>query len=136
MTIRTVKGIYTYRKDHTAEPMIFTPWSRKVIPFSSLRHEIQAFQNDKRHEMTLPWNNDSMFQFFAPPKMPRNPRKRTAGKIRTRWSGKNRFNPINTRRPNTPEAKVSDLDTIDADIEAPVLVKACNKFGLSCSYCK
>ena len=50
--------------------------------------------------------------------------------------GKNRFNPIKTRRPNTPEAKVSDLDTIDADIETPVPVKSCDRFGLSCSYCK
>ena len=64
--------------------------------------------------------------------MPRNPRKRTAGKIRTRWLGKNRFNPIKTRRPNIPQAKVSDVDTI-ADIEASVPVKACNEFGLSCS---
>ena len=25
LTIRTVKGIYTYRKDHTTESTIFTP---------------------------------------------------------------------------------------------------------------
>ena len=29
---------------------------------------------------------------------------------------------------------MSDLDTIDADIEAPVPVKACGRFRLSCSY--
>ena len=33
LTISTVKGIYTYRKDHTVESTIFTPWSKKVIPF-------------------------------------------------------------------------------------------------------
>ena len=129
-----IKGIYMYGKDHAVESTIFTLWSKKVIPFPSLRHKIQAFQGDKRHEMTLPWNNSSACKFFAPSKMPRNPRKRTTGKIRTRWMGKNRFNLIKTRRPNTPEAKVSDLDKIDVDIEVPVLVKACDRFGLSCSY--
>ena len=101
LTIQLVKGIYTYRKDHTAESMIFTPWNKKVIPFPSLRHKIQAFQDDKRQEMTLSWNDGSMFQFSALLKMPTNPRKRTSGKIRTRWSSKNRFHPVKTRRPNT-----------------------------------
>ena len=131
-----VKGIYNYRKDHTVESIIFTPWSKKVIPFSSIRHKVQAFQDDKRHEMTLPWNDGTVFQFSAPPKMPRNLRKRTTGKIITRWLDNNRFNPIKTRRPNTQEAKVPDLDTIDTGIEAPVLVKVWDRFGLLCSYCK
>ena len=108
LIIWMVKWIYMYRKDHTvesmitAESMVFTPWSKKVIPFPSLRCKIQAFQDDKRQEMALPWNDGGTFQFSAPPKTPRNPRKRTTGKIRTRWLGKNRFNPIKTRRPNTP----------------------------------
>ena len=136
MTIQMVKGIYTYRKDHTAESMIFTPWSKKVIPFQSLRHKIQAFQDNKRQEMTLPWNDGSGFQFSAPLKMPRNPRKRTTGKIRPRWLGKNRLNPIKTRSPNTPETKVTVLDRINTDIKAPVPIKASSKFGLSYSYCE
>ena len=37
LTVRMVKGIYMYRKDHTVESTIFTPWSKKVIPFPSLR---------------------------------------------------------------------------------------------------
>ena len=135
LTIWMMKGIFTYRKDHTTEHTIFTPWSKKVIAFPSLGHKIQAFQDNKRHEVTLPWNNDSTFLFSAPPRMSRI-QKRTTCKIRTRWLGKNRFNPIKTRRPNTPEAKVSDLDTIDIDIEAPLPVKACNRFGLLCSYCE
>ena len=84
LTIQAVKGIYMYRKDHTAESMIFTPWSKKVIPFPSLRWKIQAFQNDKRQELRVPWNDGSTFQFFTPHMMPRNPRKITTGKIRTR----------------------------------------------------
>ena len=32
LTVRIVKGSYTYRKDHTAESMVFSPWSRTVIP--------------------------------------------------------------------------------------------------------
>ena len=33
LTVRMVKGIYTCRKDHTADSMVFSPWSRTVIPF-------------------------------------------------------------------------------------------------------
>ena len=122
LTIQTVKGNYIYRKDHTTESMIFTLWSKKVIPFPSLRWKIQAFQDEKRQEMTVPWNDGSVFQFFAPPKTPRNPRKRTTGKIRTRWSGRNSFNSIKTRRPNTPDTKVSELDKIDSAIKVPILL--------------
>ena len=34
LMIRTVKCKYTYRKDHMAESMVFSPWSRTVVPFS------------------------------------------------------------------------------------------------------
>ena len=43
LTVWTVKGIYMYRKDHTVESTFFTPSSKKVIPFPSLRWRIQAF---------------------------------------------------------------------------------------------
>ena len=139
LTIQTVKGIYTYRKDHTVESMLFTPWSKKVIPFPFLRQKIQAFQDNKRQEMAMPWNDGNTIQFSAPLKMLRNQRKRTTGKIRARWSGRNRFSPIKMRRPNTQETKMSDLDKvdkIDTGINAPVLTKAYNIFGLLCSFCK
>ena len=132
LTILTVKGIYMYRKDHTTESIIFTPRSKKVLPFPSFRWKIQAFQDDKRQKTTMPWNAGSMFQFSIPPKMPRNPRKRTTGKIRTRWLGRNRFNPIKMTRPNTLDTKVSELDNID--INAPILAKACDRFSLLCLY--
>ena len=89
LTIRMVKGIYTYQKDHTAESMIFTSWSKSIIPFPSLRCKIQVFQDEKRQSATSPWNNGSMVQFSAPPrsqKSPRNPRKHAIGKTRTQWS--------------------------------------------------
>ena len=35
LTIRMVKGIYTYHKDHTVESTVFSPWSKSVIPFPS-----------------------------------------------------------------------------------------------------
>ena len=134
LTISTVKGIYTYRKDCTVESMIFTLWSKKVIPFPSLRWKIQVFQDHKRQEMTIPWNDGKTLQFSAPPKMPRNLRKQTTGKIRIRWSGRNRFYLIKMRRPYTLDTKVSELDKVD--IKAPILTKACDRFGLSCSYCE
>ena len=76
-----------------------------------------------------------MVQFSDPFKMTRNPRRCTTGKIRTRWSSRNdQFNPIKTSRFNTMDTKVSDLNKID--IVAPKPRKACDSFGLSCSYCE
>ena len=37
LTVRMVKGIYTYCKDHTVESMTFLPWSKTMIPFPPLR---------------------------------------------------------------------------------------------------
>ena len=97
--------------------------------------KIQAFKDNKRQNMMMPWNNGNPVQFSAPPKMPRNPRKHATGKVRTRWSDRNhRFNPIKTSRFNTMGTKVSDLNKIN--IVAPTLSKACNGFGPSCLYCK
>ena len=128
-----VKGIYTYRKSHTT---IFTPLNKKVIPFPYIRCKIQAYQDDKRNETALPWNNGSTFQFSAPPMTSRNSRKRAPGKIRARLFSKSRYNPMKVRRPNTPDIKVTKLDTIDTDNKAPFLVRVCDRFGLSCSFCK
>ena len=75
LIVREVKGIYTCRKDHNMESMIFTLWNKKVIPFPSLRQKIQAFQDSKRQNMTILWNDSNTVQFSAPPKMPRNLRK-------------------------------------------------------------
>ena len=44
LTIWTVKEIYTYKKDHTAESMIFTLWSKKVIPFPLLKGKYKLFR--------------------------------------------------------------------------------------------
>ena len=35
LMIRMGKGIYTYRKDHMAKSMVFSPWSRTIVPFPS-----------------------------------------------------------------------------------------------------
>ena len=50
--------------------------------------------------------------------------------------GQNRFNPIKTRQPITTDTKVSELDKIDTDIRVPIPTKACDRYGLSCSYCE
>ena len=94
LMIRTVKGIYTYRKDHMAESMVFSPWSRTLIPFPSLCMKIQAFQSISRQAKA--WdNNNAMPYFSAPPRPRHNPRKHAPGKTRTRWSNqRHRFNPI------------------------------------------
>ena len=53
LTVQMVKGIYTYRKDHTVDSMIFTAWNKKVTPFPSLRCKIQAYQDDQRNVKVL-----------------------------------------------------------------------------------
>ena len=108
--------------------MIFTPWSKKVIPFPSLRHKIQAYQDGKRNETELQWNSGNIFQFSAPPMKSRNPRREALVKIRARSLNKSRYNPMKTKMPNTPEIKVRDLDAIDMDNKAPSPVRACEKF--------
>ena len=66
-----------------------------------------------------------------------NPRKRVLGKIRARWSQKSRHNPMKTKRHNTPETSVTNMDTADIDkMKVPLSVKVCKRFGPSCSFCK
>ena len=138
LTVWMVKRIYTYRKHHTMESKIFSPWSKKVIHFPSLRHNIQAYQDDQRSERVLPWvNNGNTFQFSAPPETQTNPRRRDPGKIRSRWSNKARYNPIKTKRPNTPDTSVTNMDTTETDtMKVPLSSKVCKKSRPSHSFCK
>ena len=97
MMIQMAKGIYTYRKDHMAESMVFSPWSRTVIPFPSLCKKIQAFQDKNRQ--TSAWNKGHATSYFSTQPQPQC--RHTLGKTRTRWSnGRNRFNPIKTEQHN------------------------------------
>ena len=135
LAVWMVKGIYMYGKDHTVESMIFTPWGKKVTPFPSLRHKIQAYKDDQRSGSILQWGNSS--QFSALPVTQTNPRKRAPGKIRARWSNKARYNPMKMKRPNTPNVPVTNMDTTDSDkIKEPLSVKVCSRFGLMCQFCK
>ena len=74
LTIRMVKGISTYCKDHTTESTLFLLWSKTLIPFPSLRQKIQAYKNDAKQK-TMTWNNGITPQFSAPQKPSQNPRK-------------------------------------------------------------
>ena len=113
LTVRTVMGIYTYRKDHTAESTVFSPWSRTVIPFPLLHRKIQAFQNESRQGMV--WDNNNATPYFsAPPKPKHNPRKHAPGRTRTRWSNRrHRFSPIKMDRYNTCDSDSSDWNKLD-----------------------
>ena len=64
LTIRTVKGIYTYRKDHMAKSTVFSPWSRTMIPFPSPHRKKQAFQSKSRQAMA--WGNNNATPYFPP----------------------------------------------------------------------
>ena len=123
LTIGMVKGIYTYCKDHTVEFTVFSPWSKSVIPFPSLRCKIQAFQ-DNNSKQTMTWNSSMMPQFSAPLRPHRSPRKHTPGKTRTRWSNCNHwFNPIRTNRYNTRDTEPNDMNKIN--INQPTPKRAC-----------
>ena len=110
LTIRMVKGIYIYHKDHTAESTIFTLWSKSVTPFPSLRKKIKAFKEDSRGHSTPTWTP----LVNTTTKPPRNPRKHTSGKVRTRWSNCNHcFNPIKTNWVNTLGTDPTDANKIN-----------------------
>ena len=111
------------------------PMEQKGDTFPSLRHKIQAYQDDQRSEKVLQWDNT--FQFSALTVTHNNPRKSAPGKIRARWSNKSRHNPMITRRPNTPDAPVTNMDTADMDkMKMPLSVIVCNRFRLICQFCK
>ena len=70
LTIRTVKGIYTYRKDHMAKFMVFSPWSRTVIPFPSWCKKIQEYQDENRQ--TSAWNKGHTAPYFPAQPQPKH----------------------------------------------------------------
>ena len=94
LTVRMVKGIYMYRKDHMAKSTVFSPWSRTIIPFPSLQRKIQAYQDEiNRCQNGTKGHAASYFPTEPQPKCTH-----TSGKTRTRWfNWRNRFNPIKTR---------------------------------------
>ena len=110
LTIRMVKGIYMYGKDHMAESTVFSPWNRTVIPFPSLCKKIQAYQ-DKNRQMSA-WNKGHAAPYF--PTQPQPKCRCTSGKTRTRWSNwRHRFNPIKTEHYNTQDRETMDFNKID-----------------------
>ena len=132
LTIRMVKGIYTYHKDHTAESTVFSPWS--VIPFPSLRCKIQAFQDDNSKPL-MTWNSSMMPQFSAPPRPRRSPRKHPQAKLElggpiiTTSSIQ-----LETNRYNTNDTEPNDMNKIN--IIQPTPKRACECTDSSCIYCK
>ena len=69
LTVRTVKGIYIYRKDHAAKSTVFSPWSWTVIPFPSLRRKIQAYQD--KNKQTSAWNKGHASPYFPTQPQPK-----------------------------------------------------------------
>ena len=131
LTLRTVQGIYICHKDHTMETTIFTPWSKSVIPFPSLRKKIKAFKEDSKGQMTLTWTPSD-----STPARPLNiPRKCAPGKVRTWWSNHNHhFNLIKTNQVDT--LGTNSLSTGNISIIKPIPQKVCKQFGATCSFCR
>ena len=131
LTIRMVKGIYTYRKDHMAESMAFLPWSRTVIPFPSLQKKIQAYQDENRQ--TSAWNKGHTAPYF--PTQPQPKCRCTLEKTRTRCSNqRHRFNPIKIECYNMQDRETMDFNKID--ILEPTPKQLCTNIHRECTYCK
>ena len=131
LTIQMVKGIYMYRRDHTLESAIFTPWSKKVTPFPSLRCKIQAYKDKQREVKVLHGLTPFSSQIIPLPRLQTNQRKRASAKIRGRWSIKARYNLTKTKRPNTFNLPITNMDMMDSNkAMVPFSVKVCNRFGL------
>ena len=110
LTVRTVKGIYTYQKDHMAKSTVFSPWSRTIIPFPLLRRKIQAYQD--QNNQTSAWNKGQAMSYYLTQTQPKQ--KHTSGKTRTRWSNcKNRFNLIKTECYNMQDWETDDFRKLD-----------------------
>ena len=130
LTIRTVQGIYIHHKDHTAESTIFTPWSKSVTPFLSLRKKIKAFKEESREQLTLTW----MPSVSTPTKPPRNPRRHTQARpehdspIVTII-----LNLIKMNWVNTLGTDLTDANKIN--IIRPIPQKAYEHFGATCLFC-
>ena len=66
LTARMVKGIHSYRKDHTSEQVTCSPRSRQMKPFPSLRKKIGAFEEEKNNKNSPFYTNP----FNLPRRMP------------------------------------------------------------------
>ena len=110
LTLRTVEGIYTYRKDHTAKSTMFSPWSRTVIPFPSLQRKKQAYHNENKQ--TSAWNKGHAAPYF--PTQPQPKHRCTSGKTSSRWSyQRHRFNPMKTEHYNMQDRETTDFRKVD-----------------------
>ena len=90
--------------------MVFSPWSRTVIPFSSSQSKIQAYQDE--NNQTSAWNKGHAAPYF--PTQPQPNHRHTSGKTRTRWSNqRNRFNPIKTEHYNMQNREMADFRKVD-----------------------
>ena len=138
LTAWMVKGIYTYRKDHTMKSTIFTPWSKKVTPFPYLRCKIQAYKDEQRDEKVLQWTISFLFPIHPVTKTTQtNPGKMASGKIRARWSIKARYKPMRPKRPNTLDLALTNTDMMGSNkVMVSLSVKVCHRFGPMCQFCK
>ena len=50
VTVRIVKGIHLYRKDHTSEQVTCSPWNRWMKLFLSLQKKTEVYEEEKRDE--------------------------------------------------------------------------------------
>ena len=80
VTIWTVDGIHTYRRERMTTTASYSPWSRQVSPFSSLRKKIDNYEEEKKENC----EKRRSFNPFTPV------RENNFGKKRSRRSQKSR----------------------------------------------
>ena len=49
LTVRTLKGIHTYKKDHSTQMSSYSPWCSQVWPFPSLIKKVEVYLEERRN---------------------------------------------------------------------------------------
>ena len=145
LTVRTVKGIHTFRKDHTSEQATCRPLSRQMTPLLSLRKKIEEFEEEKNDENSPFHPNPITFTKKEAPT--RRSRERSHKRSQHRRLDMSHFIPPKAKRvaylwvllPATNTAATTTMATnTRIAITNPTMAiscKVCKRWGALCSFC-
>ena len=149
--VRTIQGIYTFRKDHNTESSTCSPWSRQMQPFPSLCKKIKALEEEKKGERSLFHPNPNKFSKKPAPSNRSRHSAQRAGKSKVRRLDMSRFAPPKAKRPTNlwaplPSSKSAMATTTTTTMTANSRVttispmmssicKMCKRWGPPCPFC-
>ena len=142
LTVRKVKEIHTFRKDHTTES---ATWSREMKPFPCLRKKVEAFGEEKKDENSPFHPNPIKFTMKDAPT--KRSRERSHRRSKQRKLDMGHFVTSMAKRPAflwapLPASKTTTTTTMARNTQIatttpPVLpiCKNCEKWGTPCPFC-